>query len=497
MLVRIRVAFILAAMAAASGCTCAPKLRAIGDPIVVIDTPAAGTTAGNGSSITFHATAYDAVGISTLMLGSGGGDAGTPFTMLQNCKAPNEAWGIPTNKATCEFTLAVDSYTHLITQGEIILTAVATDRQSIQGYASVIVNVKALTCRFVEPGTDSAVANVGSISNVSVAVMNQTAAMKSVVVTSDNGTKELNWSSTGWADAGSAAGEFFYSNQVKTWASEVGVGMHKLTATCTDVSGNVDSDTMEVNVGCGSDSDCPSGDRCCSQDGKCYATVAEGADCDCQHPCPSNEGCFPGICDAAPQKCRPGCFPGADTPPPYGTAPASCAAQDGLLSFCNNLPADQVTSQNMGGACAVGDNCDPIRQNCPDLPLDRSKPATMPKCTTLSASCPNPTVPQNCVPFAPGVNGCVPAGPIASGGTGCNQTCGQETGNCAKGTWCTQAVDQSGNPLGPPTCSAQCPTPTQNPANSAGCPAGEYCDAVFGLGMVFFSSGVCQSATGG
>jgi hypothetical protein len=143
------------------------------------------------------------------------------------------------------------------------------------------------------------------------------------------------------------------------------------------------------------------------------------------------------------------------------------------------------------GVCIEGDNCDPILQNCPSLPLDRSQPATSPPCDTLSSLCPNPTVPYNCVPAAPGVTECVPAGPIPAGGTGCNQQCGSIAGNCAKGAWCTQPVDQNGNATAPPTCDAQCRTPTQNPADSAGCTTGYFCDAVFGLGMVFFSTGVC------
>lgn len=478
-----------------SGWVCRPpNPSSIPATTLKIDSPAANTSYGNGANFTFQATATDNSGISLLNLEAGGAGS-VPATLLLTCDAPDESWGLSASPATCAFAFAIDSNTDLISDGTLLLTAKATDRANHVTTATVTVNVKALTCSFIEPGTNAAVANVGSISAVVVQAIEDASPLKSVVVTGDNGNQLLNWPTDGFADAGSEPGVWDISSEVNTWSSEVGVGMHKLTAICTDNAGDVDSDTLDVNVGCGSDSDCPSGDRCCSQDGKCYPVVAEGADCDCQHPCPSDEGCFPGVCDATPQKCRPGCFPGSDMPPPYGTAPASCASQEGLLSFCNNLPADQVTPQNMGGACAVGDNCNVITQNCPNLPLNRAEPATLVNgvaCTTLSSSCPNPTVPQNCVPLAPGVNGCVPAGPIPSGGTGCNQTCGQTAGNCVAGTWCTQPVDDNGNPMAPPTCSPQCATPTTNPDNSAGCPAGMYCDGIFGLGMVAFSTGVCQ-----
>ena len=269
------------------------------------------------------------------------------------------------------------------------------------------------------------------------------------MVTTASGQSELSWPDAGVLDAGTEPGEWDVTGET---SAQLVAGTQKLTATCTDQAGNVATDVIEVNVGCRVDADCPADERCCSVDGQCHATVAADAECDCTHPCPNNQGCLPGICDAVPQRCRPGCFPGSDSPPPYGTAPSSCAAQEGLLSFCESLPASEVTPQNMGGACMVGDNCNPITQNCPNLPLDRSQPATSPPCATLSPSCPNPTVPANCVPFAPGVNGCIPAGTIAVCGTGCNQTCGEVGGNCVKGAACTQAVDSNGNPLGPPTC---------------------------------------------
>jgi hypothetical protein len=237
------------------------------------------------------------------------------------------------------------------------------------------------------------------------------------------------------------------------------------------------------DAGCASDQDCPDGKRCCANDGVCHATVTDGSGCDCGHPCTRDEVCLPGPCDADPPICRPGCYPGSASPPPYGTAPASCAAQHGAQAYCVDLSEDEVTTQNMGGACEVGDGCDPIAQNCPDLPLDRSQPV----------SAENPAMAANCVPVAWGVTECIPAGPIPVGGTGCQQMCGQIAGNCAKGGWCTQLSDSEGNPAGPPTCSQQCGTPTQNPANSTGCDAGDYCNAIFGRGMVFFSTGACAA----
>lgn len=423
-----------------------------------------------------------------------GGNGTIAVAQLVQC--PGQPSGLPSTTLTCAFTLSASAAASLAYNGTLAVTAKATDRSGHVTTKMVTVTVSSFSCLFVNPspspGTNPPIANLASISPLSIEVSaSAPLPMKTVVVTADNGQIVASYPTMPPPGNLTESTRNSFSAEVN-WSTAVGYGMHKLRVVCTDTAGNSNSDTLLVNVGCGSDQDCPAGDRCCSQDGKCYETVAEGADCDCQHPCPDNQGCLPGVCDASPMKCRPGCFPGSSSPPPYGTAPSSCASQEGLLAFCSPLPADQITPNNMGGACAVGDNCDTMTQNCPDLPLDRSQPATMPKCTTQSSACPNPTVPQDCIPLAPGVNGCFPAGPIAAGGTGCNQACGTVAGNCAKGSWCTQATDANGNPLGPPTCAPQCPTPMENPTSFAGCPVGQSCNQVFAPEMQPYPTGVCQ-----
>jgi hypothetical protein len=131
------------------------------------------------------------------------------------------------------------------------------------------------------------------------------------------------------------------------WDSKPGGGLWHLTAEAKDSEGNVDSTERDVLVACTSDTNCPSGERCCTTTGICYPMVGENDDCDCEHPCQLNQGCFPGTCGATPQKCRPGCFPGS-----FATnQPADvCAPQNGDPAYCSPLPADQVTAQNKGGA---------------------------------------------------------------------------------------------------------------------------------------------------
>jgi hypothetical protein len=303
-------------------------------------------------------------------------------------------------------------------------------------------------------------------------------------VTSENGTTLVQWTTN-------LSGTVYQGNVA--WATELGLGAHTLTATGNWSDGETATATLNVQVRCSSDTDCSSGERCCSNDGTCNPIVAENADCDCDHPCPSDQGCFPGVCGETPAKCRPGCFPGSGVTAQYpsGKLPDPCPAQNGSPAFCNPLPADQVTAQNKGGACAVGDNCSVTAQNCGMLPLDRSQPA--------SAS--NPLVPYNCLPVAPNLTGCFPAGTVGSFGTGCTENCGGNgevtSTNCAAGYECVQSVDSSGNPLGPAACEKQCANPSQTglPTNECSSNGQETCIEVYQpygpTNMVFFTSGSC------
>jgi hypothetical protein len=234
--------------------------------------------------------------------------------------------------------------------------------------------------------------------------------------------------------------------------------------------------TMPPDAGspCATDSDCTSqpGTRCCPTDGVCYDTVAENADCDCQHPCPLDEGCFPGTCGALPQACRPGCNPGNAT-----TAPDTCAPQSGSPAYCEGLSPDPVTAQNHGGACAPADSCDVLQQDCPEYPVDRTQPA----------GANNPLVLQTCQPVAPGANVCVPAGPIPLGGINCDQSCSSTGSDCALGTLCVTPIGANGQQIGPSECRQQCDA--TNPV----CPADRpNCLVVIGNGMIPYSSGVCE-----
>jgi hypothetical protein len=191
--------------------------------------------------------------------------------------------------------------------------------------------------------------------------------------------------------------------------------------------------------------------------------------------------------------CRPGCFPGSgvSTQYPNGKLPDTCPAQNGAPAFCNPLPADQVTSQNKGGACAVGDNCSVASQNCGMMPIDRSQPESET----------NPLVQYNCLPVAPNLTGCFPIGNIPPGGTGCTETCGGEgqstSTNCTAGYECVQHVDGSGNPLGAATCEKQCTNPSSTGAPSAQCSSNNQQTCVDGFqpygptNKVSFTSGSC------
>jgi hypothetical protein len=231
---------------------------------------------------------------------------------------------------------------------------------------------------------------------------------------------------------------------------------------------------------CAADNDCSAapGTRCCTEDNLCHPMVAENADCDCAHPCPLDQGCFPGTCGATPQKCRPGCFPGSAAT----NSPADmCASQNGDPAYCSPLPTSQATVENKGGACAVGENCGVTSQNCPPYPLDR----TMPVSTS------NPAVAQTCTPVAPTVNACYPAGDIPLWGINCDQSCTMTGSDCAPGSICVTPTDSEGNKIGPSECRQQC----GDPGGTNGCPQDRpNCEGTYAAGMVYYSTGVCDES---
>jgi hypothetical protein len=384
--------------------------------------------------------------------------------------------------------------------GMHLLTATGSWSDGETAHAMLVVQVGGPTIQFTAPmitaGTNPAVADVSGSSPVAVAVGTPPGLiLASVVIVSDNGATIASWSPN---PTGSAF------SQTIAWATAVGTGTHLLTATATWTDTETAKATLTVNVAkppCASDADCQSGYRCCTNDGTCNPIVAAGGDCDCTHPCPTNQGCFPGICGATPSQCRPGCNPGSHSG--AGQLPAACNPVNGQPSFCNPLPADQVTAQNMGGACQLGDNCSVTAQNCPAMPLDRAKP--------VSAT--NPIVPYSCIPFAPNLNGCYPAGGLAAGAPNCTQYCGGNENpdgasqgmisatNCAVGLECVQAIGPNG-PLGPPACLAQCGNPSTNNSVSNQCPAGsnDSCEQVYepfgSAHQVNFTTGSCCAALG-
>jgi hypothetical protein len=459
-----------------AGCTCGEvKTTTVGKMVLKIDSPDNGAIFQTGETFDYHATANDLLGIKSIELRAGG-VTGVAEQTLQTCTG--EA-GMPVPRdLTCDFSFEIDQHKDLIANGQITLTAVAFDRNGLKTNASIVVRAKPLIVRFkvpsLTPDTDPPVARVSGSSQLVVEVV-ATNGITAVGVTDEAGQVVAKWPNNPTAP---------FSKTI-IWTDVPGVGTHTLTAIASDDAGNVDSATLALLVSCKQDSDCLSneGTRCCVQDGMCHQMVGENQDCDCAHPCPLDQGCFPGICGATPQKCRPGCKPAGppDNTHPYGIAAERCPRQDGKPAYCSPLPAGQATEANKGGACAVGDDCDVAAQNCADLPLDRTQPPGPS----------NPPVPQTCAPVAPATNACQPSGGIAPWGINCDQACGATANNCAQGYECVSIADGSGRQIGPSECRKQCSHPGIDP--SPDCPRDHSaCEKVYVPGMVYLSTGVCQ-----
>ncbi len=269
-----------------------------------------------------------------------------------------------------------------------------------------------------------------------------------------------------------------------------GLGRHKLTVVATNQAGQTGMAYESVNVLCGSDADCLGGQRCCLEKGDCHTTVPSLSNCDtCDKPCPTTEACLPGTCGQIPLKCRGHCDPGSMDRPASDTC--------GPNNYCLQLPPEQATPDNQGGACAVGDNCDVFVQNCSAYPLDRSKP--------IDAST-NPSVPSTCVPAGVHANVCYPSGPIGDGQQCSDATClkpGSSTAQlCAPGLLCVTPIDPfSHQPLDVSRCRSYChydangnPFLPQSGCGADGsgcCPSGQNCGGLLGAGYVPLSVGAC------
>ncbi len=439
------------------GCDCGGEtLKQVQNTKVVINAPVDGDTVA--TTVTFDATATSAAGLTQLDLHVG------PKS-LQICQPAGD-------DTTLNCVTTVTNLSTLLDQqdkGTLTFTATATDQNGVVVDASVKVLLVPITVSFVRPS--ARLPNVKGTSNLELKV-DSLLGVERVIVTADAETSPFaSWLVPPWT-------------QQVAWASTVGTGQHKLKAQARDVNGAVASAEVTVNVACTGDEDCVTGQRCCVTSGKCNPIVGPGADCDCDHPCPTDQGCFPGTCNLQPRKCRPGCFPGGERRGQYATA---CAPErQGNLTvpaYCNNLPPEEATSENQGGACAPTDDCSIQAQNCPDMPLDRNRPP----------AADNPVVKYSCVPVSPKANTCLPAGNLPLHSTGCEyNTCGNAAVGCQKGLICVGLVDQDGNRIGASTCERQC-----SRDGTLNCSTSETCGTLLSPGLEEFPTGTCQSGFGG
>jgi len=448
----------LAAVLAAA-CDCGEvQLKQFSENTVVILSPNDGQVIVSSEVVEFHATAHNPAGLQSLSLRIGTQDA-------KVCPA-----GEPDTDIDCTTTFRTPDFAGQIEQGQLLLTASALDTGASTRDVSIHVRIKPLRVKIKQPVPDRnsnpPLATVKGTSNLVVEVVS-TLPVASVDVGLDDRTYLMRKTAPPYT-------------QSVTW-NTLGIGPHRLTARAADTDGSEDTDVLDIRVVCSADSQCPAGLRCCAADGQCYTTVARGADCDCQHPCPTDQGCFPGTCGQTPRKCRPGCFPGSEQ-----QRMDRCTPQDSRPAYCSDLPQEESTSENRGGACAPADSCDITRQNCPDLPVDRSAPV----------GADNPAVKQKCVPSSPTTNVCMPAGPKGDGSTECHEGCASDATRsaCKAGFLCVTTIDATTHqPLGPAKCRQLCPEPGDGffPSRST-CPSGQYCTGLLGPGYEEYATGACQ-----
>jgi len=471
MLLRKALCFILLATAAGA-CNCGTEtLQRNGSTTLTIDSPMDNSDSAPMDEVDFHATAHNNAGVKEVTLTIGKED-----TPVATCTPTDDPRAVE-----CDAKFVPNDHKDQWVQSQITLFAQALDAKGNINKAQVTINIRSLSVVFVQPEDsttgDPAVANVTGPSKVALEVKHVTP-LQRVQVTYDGTNLLVNFPSPG-------EGTSFIQNI--DWATKMGTGLHHLLAQAMDEQGNVSSAKLDVNVACSKDADCPSGQRCCENQGTCNPIVGPGEDCDCEHPCPLDQGCFPGTCGQSPRKCRPGCFPGDDN-----HVAESCLAEDGHTAYCTNLPESDATTQNRGGACAPSDDCDVVKQDCPDLPLDRTKP--------VSAT--NPAVPHTCMPASPAsprANQCIPAGSIGENERlgQCSISCGNDTTNCIKGRVCVSPVDAQGTVhTNQASCVRQCAHPYTGsgfPSQAPDCASGEYCGGITGAGRQAFATGVCQS----
>jgi len=461
-------------LGAVAACDCDGDISNVSRNEITIESPLEGESVFASGEVVFRAKATNPGGLELLALRIGEGDE---LDTLHECSA-DEA-GI---EATCEHTFKVKDYGALIENQTILLTAFVRDAQGDTAEETLRVNVKPIVVKIRRPvkGPEQARAKVALRDALELTVESAIDVEVAEVSLRNASGDEL---------VRRYRNAPYRSTDVQWPTLADGPGDYDLIAGARDTDGNADTVILPITILCSEDTHCTGGKRCCPEDGTCYDPVARGAECSCQKPCPGDQACLPGICGSLPKRCRPGCYPGGEQRGQYAER---CSPQQGpngeqYTAYCTRLPSTDATPLNEGGACAVADGCNVVTQNCPDLPLDRTRPA----------GDDNPPVAHTCVPVSPVANTCMPAGSIRLGGTNCDyNTCGDSSAGCIKGLLCVTTIDQNGDPIGPSRCEKQCNDPWDGsgffPPQSRSCATGEYCGQLLGAGQEPIATGVCN-----
>jgi Cys-rich repeat protein len=245
-----------------------------------IVSPQDGSQSTYNAGITFEAKAVNPMGLKSLELDAGGIN-GVPVAVLSVCRASGSA----VTTLDCQAAIIPVDRRELLSNGMLSLTATAVTISGAVTSKTITVSVEFLRCSFDQPaltaGSDPPEADVSGEDAITVNVTNAFP-ISEVVVRSDAQATLTFWNAAP------------FTAKID-WCALLGEGVHGLTVTCDDQSGNSGSDNRQVNVHCTSPR-CSTDAQCHAPTPRCDTTAGQCVQCSSFSDCPSGDSCIQDIC---------------------------------------------------------------------------------------------------------------------------------------------------------------------------------------------------------